>query len=259
MLNALRHHLVHPWKARRRERAIQAHAEQAARQNRNAFPGSFALPTPFARGLNERAVELTFAQLLYTPQGEVLDIGHANAKQSHLDFLSRFTTKDNLTGIDLGEPIYDTTPYYKKSIRADITQHPFADNTFDVIWCISTLEHFGMDIAMYNDQYTRDAGLAGRALQAIVPALKPGGRLLLTVPFGRHENHGWFINYDAAHWNDLLDAVRDRVRISEWYFKHTEKRGWHQVPAGELAFTSYHDQRNFGAAGLVVAVIEKTQ
>jgi SAM-dependent methyltransferase len=249
--------MIHPWKARQRERAIQACAQQAALANRSSFPSSFTLPTPFAKGLNERAVELTFAQLLYTAKGEVLDIGHANAKQSHLDFLSSFTRRDNLTGIDIGEPIYDPAPYYKASIRADITQHPFADNTFDVIWCISTLEHFGMDITMYNDQFTRDAGLAGRALQAIVPALKSGGRLLLTVPFGRYEDHGWFINYDAAHWRTLLDVVRDRVRISEWYFKHTEKLGWHGVTAEELAFTSYHDQKNFGAAGVVVAVIEK--
>ncbi|HMO03511.1 MAG TPA: class I SAM-dependent methyltransferase [Kiritimatiellia bacterium] len=258
MLNMVRHHLIHPWKARQRERAIQASAQQAAQANQGSFPATFTLPSPFARGLNERAVELTFAQLLYRKDAEVLDIGHANAKQSHLDFLARFTTRDNLTGIDLGEPIYDTTPYYKQSIRADITRHPFADNTFDTIWCISTLEHFGMDIAMYNDQYTRDAGLAGHALQAIIPALKPRGKLLLTVPFGRYENHEWFINYDAAHWSALLDVVRDRVRITEWYFKHTEKRGWHQVPSGELAYTSYHDQRNFGAAGVVVATLEKT-
>jgi len=257
MIDLIRKTLIHPLKARLRERRIHTSARTVARMNRNAFPGTFNLPIPYARGLNERAVELAFAQLLYSRDQEVLDIGHANAKPSHLAFLSGFTCRENLTGIDIGQPVYDATRYYKQSVRADIVNHPFPENSFDVIWCISTLEHFGMDIATYNEDFTLDDQLPARALRAMLRILKPGGRILLTVPFGRYENHGWFINYDAAHWRALIDHVRNQARISEWYFAHDGDSGWRLVTGESLANTGYHDQANYGAAGLAVAVIEK--
>jgi len=257
MLNLLRTYLIHPIKAWQRQRDILTDSLHASVLNAKTFPENIALPSPFATGLNERAVELMFARLLYTPGLEVLDIGHANAKPSHRKFLAGLPKPCHLTGIDIAEPVYDTRPFYKKSVRADITQHPFSDNTFDVIWCISTLEHFGMDISLYTDGFIRDSGLAGKALFEMVRMLKPGGKLLLTVPYGRYEDLEWLINYDAAHWSRLLDVVRNKVRIKEWFFRHTNSYGWHLVPAEELAFTGYRDQRNFGAAGLAVAVMEK--
>jgi len=257
MLNLLRKFVVHPLKARLRQKAIVSETLQAFRMNASAFSGTLTLPKPFARELNERPVELLMARLLYQPGLEVLDIGHANAMLSHRKFLSLLPEPRQLTGIDIAEPVYDTRPYYKKSIRADITAHPFSDNTFDVIWCISTLEHFGMDISSYTDGFIRDAGLGGKALIEIIRMLKPGGKLLLTVPYGRYEDLGWLINFDAEHWNRLIDVVRDQVKISELYFRHTHHSGWHQVPPVELAYTGYHDQRNFGAAGLAVGILEK--
>lgn len=257
MLNLLRRKIIHPLKARKRQRDILAVSRQAAEINRDSFPSGITLPVPFGVGLNERAVELMFARLLYAPGKQVLDIGHANAKPSHLKFLAELPAPRELTGIDIAEPVYDTRPYYKKSIRADITQNPFENDTFDVIWCISTLEHFGMDISMYTDSFIQDTGLAGKALSEIVRMLKPGGKLLLTVPYGRYEDLKWLINYDAAHWNRLLDVVRSRTNINEWFFRHTHDKGWHQVEPGVLVHTGYNDQFNFGAAGLAVAVMEK--
>lgn len=257
MLYYLRTYFIHPLKSKLRQINILKQATLAAEMNASTFPRSLSLPSPFAVGLNERAVELMLARLIYSPNKDVLDIGHANAKPSHRKFLAGLPEPRQLTGIDIAEPVYDTKPYYKKSVRADITMNPFSDNTFDVIWCISTLEHFGMDISMYTDEFIRDTGLAGKALQEIIRMLKPGGKLLLTVPYGRFEDLKWLINYDAAHWNRLLDVVRQQVLITEWYFRHTQHSGWQIAPPEELTYTGYHDQHNFGAGGLVAAILEK--
>jgi SAM-dependent methyltransferase len=257
MINIIRHRFVHPYKARQRQNTILREALRGYASNQTSFPASLVLPIPFAIGVNERAVEMMLARLTYRPGKEILDIGHANATPSHRAMLLDLPGPRAITGLDLADPIYDTTPFYKKSIRTDITANNLEDHTFDVIWCISTLEHFGMDNSGYTDGFIRDAGHAGKALVEMVRILKPGGTLLLTVPYGRYEDWGWFVNYDAAHWHALLDVVRKDISLTEWFFRHTEKRGWHNVPSEELTYTSYYDQHNFGAAGMVAALITK--
>ena len=257
MLNIIRYRIVHPYQARQRQKTILQETMRGYESNRSSFPSRITLPTPFAIGVSERAVEMMLARLTYEPGKEILDIGHANATPSHRAMLLDLPGPRVITGLDLANPVYDTTPYYKKSIRADITANHLEENEFDLIWCISTLEHFGMDNSGYTDGFIRDAGHAGKALVEMVRLLKPGGKLLLTVPYGRFEDWGWFINYDARHWNTLLDVVRHEIDLSEWYFRHTQKLGWHIVPSEELTYTSYYDQHNFGAAGLVAALITK--
>ncbi|HNQ32000.1 MAG TPA: class I SAM-dependent methyltransferase [Candidatus Woesebacteria bacterium] len=257
MLSLLRQSIIQPIKEHRRQIRIPREALQAYAINKKIFPAKLILPVPFALGLNERPVELMLARLLYAPDKEILDMGHANAKLSHRHFLKELPGRRQITGIDIAKPGYDPRPYYKKTIRGDITQHAFEENSFDTIWCISTLEHIGTDVSIYADGQTKDADMAGRVLESAVRLLKPGGQLLLSVPYGRYEDLKWLINYDAMHWNHLLDVVRSQVLITEWYFRHIQSSGWQIVPPVELEYVGYHDQRNYGAAGLAAAILKK--
>jgi SAM-dependent methyltransferase len=257
MLNILRRQIVHPIKARIRQSKLSEAFAQAFAFNRCRQLGDIALPEPFAAGLNERAVELTLARLLYKPGLEILDVGHANAMLCHLRMMASLPSPRNITGIDIAAPVYNTKPYYQKSVRADITAHPFNEGSFDLIWCISTLEHFGMDNSTYTDAFIVDYGLAHKALISMVHMLRPGGKLLVTVPYGRFEDHGWLINYDAERWRKLMDVVRGKTNLTEMYFKYTFSKGWHITIPEELRYTGYQDQHNFGAAGLAAGIIEK--
>lgn len=257
MLNRIKRLIVQSRRDRLLQEGIFREAMSGYEMNRNDFPDKLHLPKPFAVGLPERAVELMMARLLYRPGESTLDIGHANATPSHRCLLAAMPPPRDLTGIDIAAPVYDTRPYYARSVRADITANPFKSGEFDLIWCISALEHFGMDNSGYTERFIRDAGLAGKALLEMIRLLRPRGRLLVTVPFGRYEDHGWHITYDQDRWNKLIDPVRGTTTIQEWFFRHTFGSGWQIVPSEELRYTGYLDQANSGAAGIVAAVFNK--
>ena len=257
MLNSLKRLIIHPWRNHCLQVDIYREAMHGYKANRAGFPERLCLPESFAVGLPERAVELMLARLLYRAGGATLDVGHANAMACHRRLVEILPPPRNLTGIDIAEPVYNTHPLYARSVRADIAASPFGEGEFDLIWCISALEHFGMDNSGYTNRFVQDNRLAEKALLEMVRLLHGGGRMLITVPYGRFEDHGWHIVYDAACWARLLDVVRARVEVREWFFRHTAGRGWQIVTPNELSFIGYFDQANAGAAGLAAAVLTR--
>lgn len=257
MLKLLKHHIVHPRRARLIQKGILDESRRGHEINRSSFPGSLVLPARFGTGLPERVVEQMLVRLLYRPGAEILDIGHANAMPSHRSTLLELPGPRRLTGLDIAEPVYDTAHYYQRSLREDITESSIPDASFDQVWCVSTLEHFGMDNSAYTSSFVQDAGLAAKSMSAMMRLLKPGGSLLITVPYGRLENHGSHINYDHASWIRLLDPWLSHALLRTWYFRHTYGAGWQIVKPEELSFTGYYDQSNSGAAGLAAALLTK--
>jgi len=213
------------------------------------------LPSPYGRDLPERVVELYLARLLYEPGMKVLDVGHANGMECHRAMLQSLPGPLDLTGIDIAEPAYDTAAYYSKSIRASIDATPFEDQTFDLIWCISSLEHVGMDNSAYVEGDAAGEATPEAALSEMVRVLRPKGTLLITVPYGRYEDHGWFRNFDETRLRRLLDPVRRRVAIRELYFEHTPASGWKSTEPGRLRTVGYGDQDNAGAAALAAVLL----
>lgn len=88
-------------------------------------------------------------------------------------------------------------------VRGDICQLSFRPSLFDVAVCLSTIEHLGL--GFYGDPERRQADLA--AMREIRRVLKPGGRLLLTTPFGR-AREGWQRVYDWAGVTNLLSVFQ---------------------------------------------------
>ena len=130
MLNLIKRLIIQPRQARLLQEGIFREAVRGYEMNQEGFPDRLHLPKPFAVGLPERAVELMLARLLYRSDESTLDIGHANATPSHRRLLVAMPTPRNLTGIDIADPVYDTRPFYARSVRADITANPFKDGEF---------------------------------------------------------------------------------------------------------------------------------
>ena len=101
-------------------------------------------------------------------------------------------------------------------IYEDIRETVFRDNCFDYIACISTIEHVGMDNTMLytSDGAKREVDDAAwrRFLGVLRAKLKPGGRIFITMPFGKRKNHGWFQVFDAA----MVDQLRDEFSPTEY-------------------------------------------
>ncbi len=243
---------------RRLQKRIYRQACRVVSADPAAPPEKVALPGRFGRGLSERVIELILARLAYAPGLEVLDVGHANAQLCHRRMITSLPGPRKLTGLDIAEPRYDAS-FYQESVLASATDTPFEDARFDLIWCISALEHFGMDNSDYAEEFeiATEAGTDSQALAEMMRILKPGGTLLVTVPYGRYENLGWVINYDAGRWQELLRTVREQAEIAELYFKHDTQRGWLACLPEALRDTGYWDQRNHGAAGLAACLIRK--
>jgi SAM-dependent methyltransferase len=220
--------------------------------------GDPVLPSGFGKRLPERVVELLLARLSYNPGKKVLDVGHAYIMDCHRQLVTSLPAPRHLTGIDIADPTYNTQSVYERSLKADITNSGLPDNSFDLIWCISTLEHLGMDNSGYTPSFAMGDHMAAQALREMLRLVAPGGHVLITVPFGKFENHGWFMNLDRDRWQSLLSIAKPYASVTECYFHHTAAAGWSRVNAEELSNVGYYDEQNAGAAALAVAYITKT-
>lgn len=80
-----------------------------------------------------------------------------------------------------------------------------APQKYATVIALSTIEHIGM--ACYGMEANDVEHGDRRAVEGCMRALRPGGKLLMTVPFGdTFEDRGWFRRYDQGHLDALLDG-----------------------------------------------------
>jgi SAM-dependent methyltransferase len=123
-------------------------------------------------------------------------------------------------------------------VFGDVRELPFRDGWFDDIVCLSTLEHVGKDNTRVG--YTADARLnENNAEDFLVAAMdlkrvcKPGGRVLVSVPYGRFTDFGWYQQFDARLIGKLIEAFAP-ARLEQTYFRYTGG-GWNIAEAEECA------------------------
>jgi SAM-dependent methyltransferase len=221
------------------------------------FPKSVRLPKKYGRGMSERVVEIFIARLTCQFGKRVLDVGHSNATNAHLRMVGILKETMDVTGIDI-VPANDTIrALYARSEVGSIIRTDFPEGSFDLVWCISALEHFGMDNSIYTREFALDKEMDMKALEEMMRVLQPGGTLYISVPFGKSEDHGWHRNYDSGRWQKLLSPARSHAHIDELYFMYSDEEGWGVSTPSALSLTGYLDHHNSGASGLAVALIHK--
>ena len=100
---------------------------------------------------------------------------------------------------------------------------------FDAVVCLSTIEHVGL--AAYEQEEQADADMV--AIRRIHELTKPGGLLLLTVPFGASFHVDDFQRtYDRQHLDELLAGwevddltILRRTSSATWQVEGPEARG----------------------------------
>lgn len=154
---------------------------------------------------------------------------------------------------------------HARYIRGDLRQIGIRTASFDQIICISTLEHVGMNNAFlyakhpqFNENRPNDYSSVMREFARL---LRPQGRLLMTVPYGQHEDHGWWQQFDRRK---IAMAIRDfgASEIHEAYYKYSED-GWQVADADDCSACRYFDihrrreyDADYAAAARAVACIE---
>jgi ubiquinone/menaquinone biosynthesis C-methylase UbiE len=128
-------------------------------------------------------------------------------------------------------------------IVGDLREMILRDESMDVVVCISTLEHIGLDnTLLYTDQRRfrenspQDFGVVLREFRRI---LRPGGRLLLTVPFGVAARLRWLQQFDHRGVGEIMRAFGGDV-LDESYFKY-EPTGWTRSSAAACVACEYFD------------------
>ena len=172
--------------------------------------------------VNERIAEIPWAFRALgdvAPGARILDFGSSENALA----LSLATMGYRVTALDL-RPYPFEHPNLTR-VAQPLEEWDAGPGSFDVVMCVSTLEHVGLD------WYGKQAGgeTADRdALARLGELLAPEGRLVLTVPYGRAEVDALQRRYDRAGLDALLEGwtVQEEMIIEQ-----VDERTW--VPVEE--------------------------
>lgn len=219
---------------------------------RRCFRENQQLPVQYGVGLDERCIEFPwyFGKAAESAQ-RILDAGSAlnyDFCVSHPYFTNRELTILTLSPED--------NCFWRRKVSymfSDLRDLPFKDGYFDEICCISTIEHVGLDNTRFTGQsnHYREYNVKDFeiALTELNRVLQPGGRLMVTVPFGRYENWGEFQQFDSELLDHAADAFGAITRDETYYFY--TPAGWQYTPeksqCSEMRYSSYAIQSEWGA------------
>lgn len=196
------------------------------------------IPTNYGYRLDERIVEYPWI--------------FANLKKGKTVFLDAGSTFnfDYLLNNELVENkekyIYTFYPednsYNHKKISyvyGDLRNLPFRDNFFEEIVCQSTIEHIDMDNSMYGYNLKSTLELVTnksyeylKVIDELLRVLKTNGQLLMTFPYGKFENHGFFQQFDDEMVSRIVDKMKDLGSFELTFFKYLPD-GWIIAPQDE--------------------------
>jgi SAM-dependent methyltransferase len=185
-------------------------------------------------GTDERVVEVPWVLSRLVATGRVLEVGYAYAEPVYLAGLLRAGVE--LVGVDLAERDVEGM----ECLTADVRSLPLPDDSVDQALLVSTLEHVGADNSGYGLAAEDDPGSRVEALKELGRVVRPGGRLLVTVPLGEPGDHGWFRLDDVAGWTSLFTGAGLFVEEQEAYALSDE--GWRVAPAFDPRGVGYGDR-----------------
>jgi len=209
----------------------------------DVFQEGGELPEGLGTGLDERVVEYPWV------------LSNLAAYKGKCRFLDAGSTLNNpmMLGHKLAQPhqwtILTLAPepecfWYRgvSYVYDDLRMMPFRPDWFDAVFCISVIEHVGMDNTLYaKDPSYRQSETQNYlvAIDEIRRVIRPGGRLFLTVPFGRYENHTWLQQFDSAMLSKVVSTFGPQCANLS-FFRYTP-RGWRRATEDECSNLSYFD------------------
>ncbi len=146
----------------------------------------YVLPNPlFHRAwdkFHSRCVEYPFAASHLGLSKKILDIGSAKSDPLWLQWLDSLPIEVHAIDFDSPPRKYQNISFHKSDVR----NIPFNDNTFEKVFAISVIEHIGMEDpqvgSMNLPSFEKDGD--SRAIEELIRVLKPGGEIVMTIPFG---------------------------------------------------------------------------
>jgi len=202
-----------------------------AELNRTGFEEKWlkkGLPEGYGKGLDERIVEYPWVfSRLDSDCCRMLDAGSTFNFPIILEH-PKIAKKDLLIFTLAPEPS-SIKKVGVKYAYGDLRRMSFSDGSFDQVVSISTLEHVGMNNSMYGEDNKNLSQNASSdyliALNEMIRVLRPEGKLFLTFPYGKYEDHGFFQQFDLRMTDRLLEKLGKPGNYQIDFFKYSPK-GW---------------------------------
>lgn len=227
------------------------------------FATSQPLPYRYGARLDERVVEYPWVLTRLSRQpARLLDAGSALNHDYIIDTIAMQKKTVVICNLIQEKRIPRDRVSYTSG---DLRHTPFHAAAFDEIVCISTLEHVGLDSSRIytSDSRYKEARPADyrKVMGELRRLLLPGGHLLLTVPFGRYQNNGWFQQFDQSLLEDAVNVFDGQVR-EQTFYRYTSE-GWNVAQASDCQECQYFDSNttrrfdsDFAAAARAVACLD---
>jgi SAM-dependent methyltransferase len=206
------------------------------------FRDNKPLPSSYGFRVDARTVEIPWVLArVMQRSGQLLDAGSA----LNLDYVVTAPALANykITIATLAPEAICLWNLGISYVFGDLRALDFRDDWFDAVVCISTIEHVGMDNALYAGQAENARRASSRdhlrAVKELRRVLKPGGVLYITFPFGVYEDHGWFQQFDAAMADQLI-ATFNPSEAKETVFRY-DPDGWKLSDRAACACCEYFD------------------
>jgi SAM-dependent methyltransferase len=243
---------------------------------------------PYGAGKSERCVEVPWARGWIEGRGPILDIGFSLSDIDWLRVLLARGQATKITAVDIIAPAR-VANRYPEDIRAralatpifmgDIRQADLPAASFDIVTCISTIEHIGFDAAGSTDSSAfarwnsleetpaaRDPKVTGDVMAALARTLRPGGLALVTVPMGKggavpvKDSLGFYtrqFEYNAESWPQITGAKGFRLLEQRFFtLGPAPEGGWSEAegPQGLAHQTAWLTPH---ATGVALAALER--
>lgn len=175
---------------------------------------------------NERVVEIPFVfqNLNFEKGARILDFGCTDSKLS-IELASKGY---KVTGTDLRE--YEFRHPNLNFVNGDFGKNSFDKESFDAVVAISAVEHCGLSDYGENKFEHGDY----KIVKEMHRILKPKGRLIITVPFGKQ---GQTKGYRVYNKESLYSLLRDFKIKKEEYFIGENQKYWLPTTEKELENT----------------------
>jgi hypothetical protein len=236
-------------------------------------------------GLSERIIETPWVASHFKGGERLLDIGFTMSSLDYLGLLLelRHAHRVSIDAVDIVKP-ERVARRYPEAWRAEVLETPITIGDvrtlalpaahYDIVTCISTIEHIGFDEATYNDPKTafartttpegvklhRDPHVNRDVVGKFRHTLRRGGLALISVPMGKggpallKDSLDLYCaqwEYEVDSWSELTRAPGFDV-VEQRFVRFDPDRIWREVAGpGELVSQSSALQPHAAGCALV--------